>query len=159
MAAAPTRIWLEISHHTAFRVGGWAFVRQDGSVSGYAGGTRRLDLERTALSALVAALKTPCDGPVEIRTSSAAVAAIPERIAAAQAGEAPPSDNLDLWAQATTLLGRSGAQVVRAQGSERPLVFAAAWAEFGRDKAKDKGPFESAIPKPNLAKAGLPDSR
>ena len=35
-------------------------------------------------------------------------------------------------------------------------AFAAAWAELTRGKAKTAGAFRSAIPKPNLAKAGVP---
>jgi hypothetical protein len=153
--SAPDRLWLEISHHAAFRVGGWAFVRRGESVTGQAGGARRLDLERTALSALVAALRGPFAGPVEIRTSSAELAAIPARIAAAEAGEDPPQDHLELWAEAAGLLRRTGAAISRSGPTEPASAFAAAWAAFARDRAKDKGPFESAIPKPNLAKAGV----
>jgi hypothetical protein len=36
-----------------------------------------------------------------------------------------------------------------------PTAFAAAWADLARDRAKDKGAFTAAIPKPNLAKAGV----
>jgi hypothetical protein len=39
--------------------------------------------------------------------------------------------------------------------AETPTPFAAAWAEFARDRAKDKGAFTAAIPKQNLAKAGV----
>ena len=98
---APITLWLEVSHHAAFRIGGWAYVRRDGAaVTGHAGGARRIDAERAALSALLAALEPPGEGPVQIHTGSRLVAQIPERIRAAEAGEAPPTDNLDLWAQA-----------------------------------------------------------
>ena len=51
------RIWLEVAHHAAFRIGGWAFVRANaGEVSGTAGGARAIDLERVSLAALAAAL-------------------------------------------------------------------------------------------------------
>ncbi len=36
-----------------------------------------------------------------------------------------------------------------------PAAFAAAWAEFARDRAKDRGDFAPVIPKANLAKAGV----
>jgi hypothetical protein len=154
----PVRIWLEIAHHAAFRIGGWAFVRLDaGGLSGTAGGERRIDLERTALAALAAALADlPPGARVELASASPQVLAIPRRLAAAEAGEAPPADNLDLWAQAATALRRTDLVVRRADlAPQTPAAFAAAWADLARDRAKDKGPFTAAIPKANLAKAGV----
>lgn len=152
---AQTTLWLELSHHAAFRVGGWAHVRRDpdGTLAGLAGGERRVTAERTALLALVAALKG-VPGPVRLRTASPLIAAIPARIAAARDGEEAPTEDLDLWAQAMTALGAGAAEIVAATPGDRTTGFAAAWAELGRDRAKDKGPFASAIPKPNLAKSG-----
>ena len=154
----PISVWLEISHHAAFRVGGWAWVRTDGvSVTGHAGGDKRIDPERTALAGLIAVLsQAPGPRPVQLHTASDLVAAIPARIEAARAGDNPPSDNLDLWARATTLLAASPVAIVRTHRTPGgPTVFAAAWAELARDKAKSKGLFLSAIPKVNLAKAGV----
>lgn len=156
--SAPVRVWLELAHHAAFRVGGWAFVRQDaGGLSGTAGGERRLDAERAALMALAAALSgLPQGAAVELTTASPLILAIPRRLAAAEAGEDPPGDNLDLWAQAATAIGRVALVVRRGEPAPRsPAAFAAAWADLARDRAKDKGPFSAAIPKPNLAKAGV----
>jgi hypothetical protein len=150
-------LWLEISDHAAFRVGGWAFVRRaGGELSGHAGGGRRVDAERAALAGLIAALgREPVQSaPVRILTTSRLVAAIPGRIRAAEAGEAAPEDNLDLWAQAIRALGARPVEIALASPSSRPTGFAAAWAELGRDRAKDQGDFTAAIPKPNLAKAG-----
>lgn len=151
-----TTIWLELSHHAAFRVGGWAYVRRDpdGAVVGYAGGERRIEAERTALAALIASLKDLSARPVRIQTASPLIAAIPGRIAAAQAGEDPPGENLDLWAQAMTALAGERVEIVKAPAGDRTTGFAAAWAELGRDRGKDKGAFVAAIPKPNLAKSG-----
>jgi ribonuclease HI len=156
--SAPVRIWLEVAHHAAFRTGGWAFVRLNaGEVSGTAGGERRIDPERTALAAIAAALADLAPGAsVELHTASPLVLTIPRRIAAAEPGEAPPTENLDLWAQATTALRRVGLVVRRAELKPRtPTAFATAWAELARDRAKEKGAFTAAIPKPNLAKAGV----
>jgi hypothetical protein len=155
----PVRVWLEISHHAAFRVGGWAIVRADGAeVTGQAGGDRRVNPERAALQGLIAALREPREGrPALVHTSSELVIAIPARIGAADAGRDAPEENLDLWAQARTALAASPVKIAvstRAPGS--PSAFAAAWAELARDKAKDKGPFTAAIPRSNLAKAGVP---
>lgn len=151
-------LWLEISHHAAFRVGGWAWVRRDpdGAVLGYAGGERRIDGERAVLAGLVAALKDVRGStPVRIRTASPLLGQVPARLKAAQAGEEVPTENLDLWAQLTTAFDARRVEIVAATAEERPAGFAVAWAELGRDRAKDKGNFISAIPKPNLAKAGI----
>lgn len=154
----PVRIWLEVVHHDAFRIGGWAFVRlKAGEVSGIAGGERRIDPERTALAAMAAALRDLAPGAsVELHTSSAQLLAIPARISAAEAGENPPAENLDLWAQVATALRSLCVQVSRAElAPGSASAFAAAWADLARNRAKDKGAFTSAIPKPNLAKAGV----
>jgi hypothetical protein len=150
-----TTLWLELSHHPAFRVGGWAYVRRgpDGALLGYAGGERRVTAERTALLALISALKD-LRGPARLLTAAPLIAAVPGRIAAAQGGEDPPSDDLDLWAQAMTALSGGSLEIARAAPGDRTSAFAAAWAELARDRAKDKGPFVSAIPKPNLMKSG-----
>jgi hypothetical protein len=155
---APVRIWLHATHHTSFRVGGWALVRvAAGEVSGTAGGEPRIDLERTALTAVAAALADlPPGAAVELETASPEVLAIPRRIAAAEAGENPPTENLDLWAKAATAIGRVRLVVRRVDlAPKTPAAFAAAWADLARDRAKDKGPFTAAIPRANLAKAGL----
>ena len=155
---AATRIWLEISHHRTFRIGGWAFVRlETGQLSGTAGGERQIDAERIGLAGLAAALRNLSAGAsIELLTSSPTLLAIPRRLTAAEAAEDPPTDNLDLWSQIATALARVA---VVARHSERapgsPTAFAAAWADLARDRAKDKGAFESQIPKPNLAKVGL----
>jgi ribonuclease HI len=154
---APVCIWLEVAHHQAFRIGGWAFVRLEaGAVSGTAGGERRIDLARTGLAALVAALRDLKPGAsVELHTSSPEVLAIPRRIAGADMGENPPTDNLDLWAQAAATLRRLDVHMRPAELAPRSVsAFAAAWADLAHDRAKDKGAFSSAIPKPNLAKLG-----
>lgn len=155
---APVRIWLEIAHHRAFRIGGWAFVRlRDGAVSGAAGGARRLDLEPTALRAIAAALSGLTPGEtVELRTSSPAALAIPGRIAAAEAGEAPPTEDLELWAAAIAALRRPGVVVSPASAAPHtPAAFATAWADLACDRAKTRGEFTAPIPKHNLAKAGV----
>jgi hypothetical protein len=152
----PVRIWLEISHHTAFRLGGWSFVRADGAqVSGAAGGERQLDLERIGLVGLLAALKdVPAGADVLLRSASDAVALIPARIADA---ENPPSENLDLWARAMTALKARRVTMERVTATPRtPTAFAAAWAAQGLERAKPKGSFSAAIPKPNLASANIP---
>ena len=154
--ADAVRIWVETTHHAAFRCGGWAFVRKDpGGLSGAAGGDRSVTPERAMLAGLAEALKGLTVGAsVEVRSSNARIAALPARIASFGSGVDPPTENLDLWAQLTTAL--KSVRIVGAVNSPgTPSAFAAAWAELARDKAKATGPFRSAIPKPNLLKAGV----
>jgi hypothetical protein len=156
--ANPVRIWLEVAHHGAFRIGGWAFVRLiAGEVRGTAGGARRIDLEPASLMALAAALADlPPGVDVELLTASPAVLAILGRIAAPEAGEAPPTADLDLWARARTALRHVRLIARHADPTPRsPTAFAAAWADLAQGRAKDKGPFSAVIPKSNLAKAGV----
>ena len=121
-------IWLEISHHAPFRVGGWAWVRANGaSVTGQAGGERGVDAERTAQAGLAAALRDLKE-PVRLHCASDLVAALVK----------PPVEVVRTSPEAGT-----------------PTAFAAAWAEFARDKAKGRGAFAAPIPKSNLAKAGV----
>ena len=155
---APVRLWLEIAHHPAFRIGGWAFVRQSaGAVTGSAGGERRVDPERIALQALSAALAgLPPGAAVELHASSPLILGIPGRITDAGSGDDPPTETLDLWAKTATAL-RAGDIVFRPaqQPPGGPSAFTAAWAEFAQGRAKDRGAFSAPIPKVNLAKAGV----
>ncbi len=128
-----------------------------GAISGRAGGQRRVDLERTSLTALAAALTDLGPGVrVDLQTASSLLLAVPARLAAAEAGNDPPTENLDLWAQASTALRRVELVIRRADRAlGSPTVFAAAWADLACDRAKDKGAFTALIPKPNLANAGI----
>lgn len=149
------RIWLETDHHAAFRSGGWAYAMAEGSaLSGAAGGERTASAERIALAGLVEALKgVPAGSSVEVHSASPSVIAIPRRLAGQ--GE-PPAQDLELWAQITTALKDRPTRFSAAPRAPRtPSAFAAAWAELARDKAKTS-PFRAAIPRTNLAKAGVP---
>lgn len=148
------RVWLEVSYAAAHKVGGWGFVRAaGGELAGAAGGERRASLERIALAGLLAALKAPAGGRgVVVQTASPAVAQIPRRILEARAGKDAPTQDLELWAQATTALSAPGVRIVA--GAAAAGAFAASWAELAREKAKG-GAFAAAIPKSNLAKAGV----
>jgi ribonuclease HI len=152
------RIWLEISHHAAFRLGGWAFVRAAGDdLTGQAGGEPRADAERAVLAGLIAALRGLKAGDkVVLHASSDIVASLAERLRAGTGGDGAGPDNGDLWPKAVAALAASSVQVVRTpQAAGSPAAFAAAWAEFGRDKVKSKGSFAAPIPRANLAKAGV----
>ena len=150
------RIWIETSHHAAFRCGGWAFVLHDGKgLSGMAGGERGVTPERTALAGLAQALKdAPAGAAVQVASANPAITALTRRMAGFPAE--PPLLDLDLWAQLSTALkARPVTFAVALVEPKTPTAFAAAWAELARDKAKATGPFKSAIPRTNLAKAGV----
>lgn len=152
------RIWLEIAHLGALRIGGWAFLRHDqDGLRGVAGGERTVDADRHAVGAFNLVLADLPDGAhVELTSASPAILAIPGLIAKAQAGEDAPTENLDLWAKASANLGRLTITLRRANPAPNtPVAFTAAWAERARDHARTKGAFKSPIPKPNLAKAGV----
>ncbi|MET3526070.1 hypothetical protein [Phenylobacterium koreense] len=155
-----TRIWIQTSYHTAFKCGGWAYVRAGkGAPVGQAGGDRYTTPDRIALAGLLAALKDAPVGETSIQMDNRAVATLAARIAAGRPpqGEDAPTEDLDLWAALTAALtGRKTSFALAGPSKASPTGFAAAWAELARDKANAQGTFISAIPKPNLAKvAGL----
>ena len=153
------RIWIETTHNSAFRSGGWAYVLAEGrALSGAAGGERTPSAERVALAGLVEALKdAPAGMRVEVKSASPLVITTPRRITGQAPGE-PPSEDLELWALITKALAGRPASFAATQNEARtPTAFATAWAELARDKVKNGGAFRAAIPKANLIKAGVPD--
>ena len=147
------RIWVEISHHAAFRAGGWAFVRAEGSaLTGAAGGERTPSAERTAVAGLLAGLKDlPAGRSIEVRSTTALIGGMAQRVAELEAGGEAPADDLALWAQVSTALKTYPMRFGSAASQPRtPTAFAAAWAELARDKAKTK-PFHAVIPRANFA--------
>ena len=154
------RLWIETTHHAAFRYGGWGLVREEGgAVSGQAGGERNIASARIDLMALIAALQALAPAAAVTITSSSpgVVAAIRILAAPPTAGsDGAPTEDLDLWAQALNL---SAGRVLTVRPVQRapatPGAFCVAWAEVGQDKAKGKGRFSAAIPKSNLAKLAL----
>ncbi|MBS0361719.1 MAG: hypothetical protein JSR98_10085 [Proteobacteria bacterium] len=150
------RLWVEISHQSVHRAGGWAYVWAEGSArQGAAGGERSAGPERIALAGLVAGLKAaPAGAEVEVRSASPAMLALPKRLAAVETE--PPSQDLDLWAPLTQALATRQVRFIPDTAAPRtPAAFAQAWAELARDKAKTK-PFHAVIPKSNLEKANVP---
>jgi hypothetical protein len=127
------------------------------ALSGAAGGERAGSAEAIALAGLLAALSDlPPAADVEVISATAQVARAARRLAEIEAGAGVPADELALWARLSAVLK---ARPVRFSATARtprtPTAFAAAWAELARDKAKTR-PFRAAIPKANLAKAGVP---
>ncbi len=149
------QIWVEISHQASFRAGGWAYVLAEGSSRlGAAGGDRSASAERIALAALVAALTAaPAGASVEVRSASPAVLAAARGLAP---DAEPPNQDLELWGPLAAALAARRVSFAPAVNAPRsPSAFALAWAELARDKGKT-APFKAAIPKANLAKAGVP---
>jgi hypothetical protein len=154
------RLFIETTHHTAFRYGGWGVAREVGGIVGAeAGGERNTTAARIDLMALIAALRGLPPGAVRLQSSSPGVLAAARILAAPpQSGsDQAPSEDLDLWAQALKAAeGRALAVEAGAKGPNTPAAFLGAWAEVGQDKAKGAGRFSAAIPKANLAKLALP---
>lgn len=154
------RLWLETTHHAAFRYGGWAYARQasDG-LTGRAGGERNLTAARLDLCAMIAVLESaPPGAAVAIRSANPALLAIGRTITNPPPAGSPdaPSEDLDLWAQLLTAArGRALTLAAASRGPKTAAAFLGAWAEVGQDKAKTAGRFSAAIPKSNLAKMAL----
>jgi hypothetical protein len=157
--STPHRLFVETTHHAAFRYGGWGVAREIGGVvSGQAGGERNTTAARIDLMALIAAFQDLPAGPVVLQSASAGVLAAARLLASPPAGgsEAAPEDDLDLWAQALKAVqGRALTVKAGSKGPNTPAAFLGAWAEVGQDKAKGLGRFSAAIPRPNLAKLSL----
>jgi hypothetical protein len=152
------RIWVEISHSAAFRAGGWAFVRAEGrALSGAVGGERTASADRIALEGLLAALgDLPSTAAIEVLSATPRLAAIGRALAELEAGGEAAAEELPLWAQLGAALKARPVRFAAAVNQLRtPTAFATAWADLARDKAKTR-PFRAAIPKTNLAKAGVP---
>ena len=152
------RIWVEISHQAAFRAGGWAFVRAEGrALSGAAGGDRSASPDAIALAGLLAALTDlPPNTGIELLSATPRVAGAARRLAEIEAGAEASPEDLALWAKlAAVLKARPVRFAPTANAPRTPAAFAFAWAELARDKGKTR-PFTAAIPKTNLAKAGVP---
>ena len=153
------RVFLETAHHSAFRYGGWGFVHEvAGAVAGQAGGERNTTAARIDLMALIAALQGLPPGPASIHSASPGVLKAAGILAKppAPGSDDAPTEDLDLWAQAITAVqGRALTVTPAPSGPKTPAAFLRAWAEVGQDKAKGKGRFSAAIPKPNLAKLAL----
>jgi hypothetical protein len=158
MTATPIRIWIETAHQAAHRAGGWAFVRAEGSVlSGAAGGERTASPDAIALSALLAALTDlPATATVEVMSAAPRVVGAAKRVAEFEAGGEGPADDLALWAKLSAALKLRPIRFTAIANQPRtPSAFATAWADLALDKGKTR-PFQAAIPKTNLAKAGVP---
>ena len=135
---APIRLWIEITHHAAFRYGGWAYARQiDSALAGAAGGERNLTVGRLTLAALIAALNGLPPGVAVTLTSAApAILNAVRTVLKPPPPEEAPAEDLDLWAQLSMALkGRAVSLVSAARAANTPSAFLGAWAEVGQDKA------------------------
>jgi len=154
----PIQIWTRATWHSAFKCGGWAFVRSGADLTGQAGGDRNTSPHRMVLAGLTASLKDLPPGPIDLDPGDRTIARITAKIlSGAELSDAErPSEDLDLWAQLTT--GFKGRRVTFSLGALSPggpAAFAQAWADLAMEKAKAAGPFTAAIPKPNLARVKI----
>ena len=82
----PHRLFVETTHHAAFRYGGWGVVREvAGTLAGEAGGERNTTAARIDLMAVIAALRGLPAGPVVLQSASPGV------LAAARMLASPPA--------------------------------------------------------------------
>jgi hypothetical protein len=149
-------IWTAAAYHTAFRCGGWAYVREGApELAGAAGGDRNTTLEQMAFAGLAAALKTlpKADKPVQVHTPHTELVGLSSHL---KTGVTPKDLSAEVQGAWLTILQLAAARPIEIVYSppvvKTPIAFAFAWAELARDKAKASGHFISPIPKPNLAK-------
>ncbi|HTK36802.1 MAG TPA: hypothetical protein VL358_16140 [Caulobacteraceae bacterium] len=140
--------------------GGWAWLAvQGGTARGAAGGERHTTAGAMALRAMVEALKAVAaepSAPLRLDPGDPVLARTAADLAARQAAGwrnagGGPMENPELWVQVAAAVGaRTGpVRFVAAAGTDA-RTFVDAWTAFARDKCRDKGPFTSAIPRPNL---------
>jgi ribonuclease HI len=140
--------------------GGWAWlVVHGGAARGAAGGERHTTAGAMALRGTIEGLKaaaTEPAAPLQLDPGDLVLARIGADLAARRAAgwrtaEGDPIDNPELWEQVATLVAARAAPVRFAFAAKSDAkVFVDAWTAFARDRCKDKGPFTSAIPRPNL---------
>jgi hypothetical protein len=166
------KAWLAVTHHTAFRLAGWAHVSlRDGTLTGAVGGDRRISRPRANLAALDAVLRALAP-EIDKGGQALILTAAPDLVPLATALAQPPADHSEavkaalepyraedpaLYARVAQAAAKGAFRVARIPPAQSIAQdFLASWAEVGLDKAKATGPFTAAIPKPNLAKlAGL----
>jgi hypothetical protein len=147
--ADPVSIWLAAAYDEVYRCCGWGMVRKSGAdLSATAGGARHLTPEQARLSALIFALTGLPAGAGAVIHAANALAIV------GQAASGPVDQTAQDSALFKTLEAAMAGRDIRfAAASPKAFAdFVEAWAEFGRNKAKVTGPFQSAIPKTNLAK-------
>lgn len=134
--------------------GGWAHVRRaaDGTLTGAAGGERRVGGARMVLTGLIDALTAlgapPADAAVTLYFTDPALAA---ELAAADGAWAVAEP--EAWGAARKLLAAQRSLTLAPLAQTTPAAgFLKAWADFGLDTGKTRGTFRAAIPKPNLLK-------
>ncbi len=155
MTTSVPRLWIGAVAHPAFRCGGWARLRLDGGPPvGWAGGERQTTSLRMTLTVLAATLADLPPPAADASPLTLGVVSDEARsVADVLAGRGPgPEGELDLWAKVQAAArGRRLTLTPLVSAPNTPAGFVTAWAEFAMNRAKDKGPFSAAIPKPNLA--------
>lgn len=147
---APARLWIAAAHDAAHRNGGWAWVRANGEVLGWAGGERRTTRARMALAGFLSSLKDLPAGDFSVAAPRPDALVLHTLL---KPPADPPADDLDLRAAlAKALAGRAWTLAIGDADGPTPMTFTAAWADTASEKAKMGGAFAVAIPRTNLAK-------
>src|SRR5688572_13661071 len=102
-----------------------------------------------ALAGLAAALKSAPAGPFAVVAAAVDAQVL---VSLLRPPEEPPTEDLDLRAELARLLTGRAWTLASGGGSDTPVAFVEAWAEFASEKGKTGGAFTAAIPKSNLAK-------
>ncbi|WP_091736816.1 hypothetical protein [Phenylobacterium immobile] len=142
---------IAVDFNATYSCAGFAFVRLAAPPVGSAGGQRRATPWTAAIHALTAALAEP--GPATIVTANAKVATLVVALRASAVPDGLTPAEARAWeglvkAAAGRALGYAPAKA----DPGTPAAFCAAWAELASERAKSKGDFIAAIPKPNLAR-------
>jgi ribonuclease HI len=134
--------------------GGWAFVRRnaDGTLAGAAGGERRTNGPKMALTSVIEALAAladlPADTAVTLHFTDPALAS--ELVTADGAWATVESD---AWTAARKAVAARPVLSLSPLSDTTPVAgFLKAWADFGLDTSKTRGTFKAALPRPNLMK-------
>jgi ribonuclease HI len=140
--------------------GGWAWLAVQGAAArGAAGGERHTTAGAMALRAMIEALKAvaaEAATPLQLDPGDPVLARTAADLAGRQAAgwrnsEGDPMENPELWIQiAAAARARTGPVRFVVAARSDAWTFVDAWTAFARDKCRDKGPFTSAIPRPNL---------
>lgn len=146
------QLFIAVDYNQTYACAGFAHVRLEAPPTGAAGGWRRTTAWRAAIDGLAAGL-AGAPGPVVVVTANTRVANLVVALRAGAAPEGLDAAEAKAWAGLVKVVaGRSLGYAPAKTEPGSAAAFCAAWAELARDRAKDRGEFTAAIPKPNLAK-------
>lgn len=145
------QLLIAVDFNPTYACAGFAYVRMDAPPVGAAGGQRRTTPWRAAIDGLTAGLSAN-PGPAVVVTANARVANLVPALRANTPPEGLDAQEAKAWVVLAKVAAGRALGYAPAKPGAANAAFCAAWAELARDRAKDRGDFTAAIPKPNLAK-------